>query len=152
MNEALPEAAAPEGIQEAAMALPVTPTEERLPSLDLLRGLAILAILPANIPWFLGPSSMGEGPRAGIDSWADRAAVAWTMFFVDGKFITMLAILFGAGLALQMNRAKAAGRPFARYYIWRQALLFFLGLAHCLLLWFGDILSSYAIVGLGGLL
>lgn len=151
MENPLPVSATPEDIPL------VTPVEiparqERLPALDLLRGIAILAILPANIPWFLGPSTMGEGPRWGVFSWADHGAVALTLFFVDGKFVTLLSVLFGAGLAVQLSRSKAAGRPFAGYYIWRQVLLFFIGLAHALLLWFGDILSSYAVVGLGGLL
>jgi uncharacterized protein len=120
--------------------------------LDLLRGIAVLAILPANIPFFATFTSMDGSTKLPENaSWADRAAVAATQVFVEGKFITLLSILFGAGLAIQADRARAAGRPFVGYYLRRLALLFAIGLAHGLLLWFGDILSSYAIVGVGAL-
>jgi uncharacterized protein len=56
--------------------------------------------------------------------------------------------MFGVGLGIQMARARVRGdRRFARAYVWRQFLLGVIGLAHALLLWFGDILATYAIVG-----
>jgi uncharacterized protein len=125
---------------------------ERLPVLDLLRGIAILGILPANIPIYGLFTAWGGSPaESGIVTWADRAATALTHVFIDGKMITLLSILFGVGLAIQAERARAANRPFVEYYLRRLALLFAIGLAHALLLWFGDILTSYAIVGVGAL-
>jgi len=63
----------------------------------------------------------------------------------------MLSIVFGAGLGLQIWRAKAQDKPFVGYYLRRMAILFAIGLAHCLFLWFGDILTSYAIVAVAAL-
>jgi uncharacterized protein len=127
------------------------PAERRLSSLDLARGIAILGILPANIATFSTPTSWGMA-FGRIDSWADHAALLLTRVFVDGRFITLLSVLFGAGLALQIASAKAAGRAFNAYYVRRMGLLFLIGLLHGLLLWYGDILTSYAIVALGALL
>jgi hypothetical protein len=125
--------------------------DRRLRSLDLVRGIAVLMILPANIPSFSAPAQLGMA-FGRVETWADHAAVLLTRLLVDGRFIALLSILFGAGLAMQVAAAKEAGRPIERYYVRRMALLFVLGIAHALLLWYGDILASYAIVGLGALL
>jgi uncharacterized protein len=130
-------------------ATPPTPPPdggERIPSLDLVRGVAILGILLANIPLFSYPADL-LGNRAGDGGLSDRVVVSLTLFVIDNKFITLFSILFGAGLALQADRARSAGRPFTAYYLRRLGLLFLIGLAHALLLWFGDILTAYAIVG-----
>jgi len=137
----------PEVIPVAAAA----PPGERLPALDLLRGIAILAILPANMPFFSGAFNHWTLQPIPATA-ADHAAHSVALFFCFGKFITLLSILFGAGLALQAWRAAVASRPFVGYCLRRMALLFALGLAHGLFLWYGDILSSYAIVGVGALL
>lgn len=129
-----------------AQPLTAPPGDERLPALDLLRGIAILGILPANIPFFAGSIDF-FGSRTLEEQPAEYAVVALTLFVIDGKFITLLSILFGAGLAIQTDRAHAVGRPFVGYYLWRMALLLVIGLAHGLLLWYGDILSVYAMVG-----
>jgi uncharacterized protein len=126
------------------------PPEERLPSLDLIRGFCILGILLVNITFFMAPTRWLE-PQVKETWWGDPIAAALSLFFAQGKMISQLAVLFGVGLALQADRAKAAGRPFTGYYLRRQGLLFLLGLAHTLLLWYGDILASYAIVGVGAL-
>jgi uncharacterized protein len=122
----------------------------RLPALDLIRGVAILGILLANIPSFLGLIE-DFGARPGNGSTGDTLVSALTLFFIDGKFITLFSILFGAGLAIQSSRAEKASRPFVAYYVRRMALLFGIGLAHFLLIWYGDILTSYAVVGLAAL-
>ncbi len=117
------------------------PSEDRLTALDLIRGVAVLGILPANLPHFIGPYA---------PTWADRVAAAAILFFIDVKMVTTLSILFGAGLGVQEASARQRGReasfPFA--YLWRQLLLLLLGLAHALLLWWGDILTAYAMLGM----
>jgi uncharacterized protein len=131
---------------EGALALPALPAaEDRLPALDLIRGVAILAILPANLIQFSGPA-FGNQPV--FASALDRVVAAVILLLVDVKFITLLSILFGVGLGLQFDRAQARGdRRFPRYYLWRQVLLLLIGVCHALLLWWGDILTAYAIVG-----
>lgn len=118
------------------------PSEDRLTALDLIRGIAVLGVLLANLTHFCGPN---------VQSWAqmprqDQWVAAMIRLLVDAKFITMLAILFGAGLAIQHDRARAQGRPFVMPYLWRQFLLYLLGISHVIFLWFGDILATYAIV------
>jgi uncharacterized protein len=140
-----------ETIPEVLPVAEPAPPAERLPALDLLRGIAILGILPANIPFFSGAINiftMQSLPKTG----ADRSALLITVILVFGKFVTLLSILFGAGLALQVWKARAEGKPFARYYIRRMTILFLIGLAHGVFLWYGDILTSYAIVALLALL
>lgn len=122
------------------------PSEERLPVLDLIRGVAILMILPANLPFFSHPYP--PSPIQAESGLADRLVIALTVFLVYGKFITLLSILFGAGLAIQADKAQATGRPFRRYYTRRMVVLLIIGLAHALMFWWGDILTLYAIVGL----
>jgi uncharacterized protein len=132
--------------EQAPRSTAPTQEGERIPALDLVRGVAILGILLANIPSFSHPSDL-FGTRPAEATLSDRLVVGLTLFVIDNKFITLFSILFGAGLALQSERAQAAGRPFTGYYLRRLGLLFLVGLAHALLLWFGDILTAYAIVG-----
>jgi uncharacterized protein len=136
---------------QAITATPPAPPAERLPALDLARGIAVMAILPVNIAMFAGVLDPMGGPPRVPASWLDHIVQVVTLVFFEGKFITLLSILFGAGLALQIWRAKASGKPFVGYYLRRMAILFAIGLAHCLFLWFGDILTSYAIVAVGAL-
>jgi uncharacterized protein len=132
-----------------AEVLTVRPAEsrdyERIPSLDLIRGVTILGILLINISFFMAPSP-GFSPHVPDSWWGDYVVKAFNLL-IEGKMMSQLAMLFGAGLALQADRARAAGRPFTAYYLRRQGLLFLLGISHALLLWYGDILASYAIVG-----
>lgn len=138
-------------ITDIVPAVQAAPPTERLPALDLARGIAILMILPVNMQMFAGViDPMGGPPRVGA-SLLDHAVRVLTLVFCEGKFITLLSILFGAGLGLQMWRAKAHDKPFVGYYLRRMAILFAIGLAHCLFLWFGDILTSYAIVAVAAL-
>jgi uncharacterized protein len=129
------------------MSTSASPDPERIAALDLIRGIAILGILPANIPWFsgTGPSGMFGTDSHDVNS-ADQIVKGLTLAFVDGKFISQLAMLFGAGLALQADRAWSAGRRFTLGYLWRTLLLLVLGAIHALLLWFGDILVIYSLI------
>ena len=136
------------------MELPVNPPDlkpiapaERNPLLDALRGTALLGILLMNIEGFNGPvlaSGTGLDPRL---SGADRVVDALVYFFVQGKFFTLFSLLFGMGFVVMSQRADAAGRPFAGTYLRRMAVLLCIGLGHGLLVWSGDILVSYALLG-----
>jgi uncharacterized protein len=129
------------------------PPSERLPALDLLRGVAILGILPANIPLFAGVVEFnGVFGARNPETGADLAIELLTQFFVDVKMITLLSLLFGAGLAIQADRAWSAGKRFTGKYLRRMLVLFAIGTAHGMLLWFGDILAIYALVGVAAVL
>jgi uncharacterized protein len=129
------------------------PPSERLPALDLLRGIAILGILPANIPLFAGVMEVSgpfEPPRP--ETGANLVIKLLTLAFVDGKMISLLAMLFGAGLAIQADRAWSGGRTFTGRYLRRMLVLFVIGTAHGILLWFGDILAIYSVIGAAAVL
>jgi uncharacterized protein len=119
---------------------------ERLQTLDVVRGFALLGILLMNIEAMAGPllaAMTGLDPTLrGADRWVD----ALTYIVVQGKFYTLFALLFGMGFAVMSQRAQAAGRAFAGVY-WRRGLvLLAIGLMHALLIWSGDVLVSYALL------
>jgi len=124
---------------------PIAP-DERIATLDVLRGLALLGILLMNMEAFVGPldlSTSGIDPHwRGVDRWAD----AFVYIFVQGKFFTLFSLLFGAGFAVMAQRAEVAGRDFTRFYLRRSLGLLGIGLVHALLLWSGDILVAYALL------
>ncbi|HEF8888434.1 TPA: DUF418 family protein [Klebsiella pneumoniae] len=115
---------------------------ERNVTLDFVRGVAILGILLLNISAFGLPKAAYLNPAwSGSASHSD----AWTWALLDllaqVKFLTLFALLFGAGLQLLLPRGK-------RWIQSRLTLLALLGFIHCLFFWDGDILLAYALVGL----
>lgn len=126
---------------------PVAPAE-RVESIDVLRGLALFGILAANIRGFAGPPLTYFFPHLFWPAWYDRLAQAFIDTFVQGKFITIFAFLFGVGFAVQLERARARGGRFGWIYTRRLLILVALGLIHGLLIWFGDILLMYGLIGL----
>lgn len=126
----------------------MTHSSPRLPSLDVLRGVAVLGILVANLPGFALPRAAYYSPLAwGGTGAADVAAWALTFVVVEGKLRALFALLFGASLLLVVQRAEAAGGNPVAVHLRRMAWLFAIGCAHLYLLWWGDILSQYALVG-----
>ncbi len=120
---------------------------ERLTSLDLLRGVAILGILVMNVYAFAmplaaytNPFQMGGGDPFNLGIWIMSHVV------FDQKFMSIFAMLFGAGIILMMERAEARGADFGPFYFRRQFWLLAIGLLHLVFVWLGDILSYYAIV------
>src|SRR3989304_2202409 len=123
---------------------PVPPTE-RIEVIDVLRGWAVLGILVVNMEGFSGPGDpLREELWAGT---AERAAKQLILFLADSKFWTLFSFLFGLGFALQMGRAEARGAPFLPLSLRRLSVLFVLGLLHAFLLWTGDVLHLYALLG-----
>ncbi len=115
---------------------------ERNVTLDFIRGVAILGILLLNISAFGLPKAAYLNP-----AWSGSASLsdAWTWALLDllaqVKFLTLFALLFGAGLQLLLPRGK-------RWIQSRLTLLALLGFIHGLFFWDGDILLAYALVGL----
>jgi uncharacterized protein len=127
---------------------PVAPAE-RIVSLDILRGVAILGILVINIYGFAMPFIAYSNPLA-MGGTEPHNLGTWfvTHIFVDQKFLTIFAMLFGAGIVLMTTKAKAAGAKAGRIYLRRQLWLVAIGAVHAYLIWFGDILVTYALIGL----
>lgn len=128
------------------MAAPVRPSE-RLITLDIVRGIAILAVVFVNVSALAGPQFLLVDPYAwNPPSTADLAVHHFVNLFIAGKFISIFALLFGMGLALQTSRIEQDSAS-APVYRRRQAWLFVFGVLHGVFFWYGDILNSYAIVG-----
>ncbi len=138
------QAAAGEGEQAVA---PVA-AAERISSLDFIRGIAVMGILAANIVAFGQPSSAYFWPEAFLVGPDDPGGWQWIAQFVavDGKMRGLFTLLFGAGLYLFMERAWERGAT-RRLQLWRLVILLGFGLVHFYFIWFGDILSMYAILG-----
>lgn len=119
--------------------------KERIQSLDVLRGIAILGILIMNIQSFAMPGAAYLNPTAygdleGLNRWV------WILsrIFADQKFMTIFSILFGAGIVLVTDKAMAKTGKSAGLHYKRTFWLLIIGLLHAHLIWYGDILVAYA--------
>lgn len=139
--------ARPDVTPAAATPIGPIPTAERVQTIDILRGLALFGIIAANMRGFAGPATAYMAASIMWPLPVDLLAQAAIDIFVQGKFITIFSLLFGAGFAVQASRAAARGGRFAGFYTRRLLVLAVIGLAHGLLIWFGDILLPYAAIG-----
>jgi uncharacterized protein len=122
---------------------------ERIVSLDILRGVAILGILVMNIyafampfPAYSNPLLMGGTDSLNLGTWFV------THVFFDQKFLSIFAMLFGAGIVMMTGRAQARGARYGRIFYRRQFWLLLIGALHAYFIWFGDILFMYAAIGM----
>lgn len=114
----------------------------RIVTIDALRGAALLGILLVNVQNIMGPQSLKATWQG-----TDRVLHFLITWLVEGKFISMFALLFGLGVALQIKRARDRGRSPTRLLTRRFAVLAVFGAAHGIAIWSGDILLSYAVTG-----
>ncbi len=112
------------------------PTTERIEALDVLRGVAVAGILLANVIVFFGIFTLPES-RYPVTRFLERV-------FVDGKFYSVFSLLFGMGFGLQLTRGGDFALPRFRR---RLRILLAIGAIHAFLLWAGDILMLYALLG-----
>lgn len=137
---------------------PATPTEarpvaasERLPLLDTLRGFALCGVFMANVYlWFSGRMflSRAQYEAAYKDaSWLDTVCNYVFGVLIGGRFVTLFSLLFGLGFAVQLGRAERRGASVVPVYSRRLTVMLLLGLAHLFLLFQGDIVSTYALLG-----
>jgi uncharacterized protein len=130
------------------MSATTVPADQRIVTLDVLRGVAVMGILVMNIIAFSMPFQAYFNPTAyGGDTGADLWAWILSFIFVDGKMRAMFSMLFGASMLLVIDRAGAGGRGGWGVHSRRMFWLLVFGLAHFFLIWFGDILVSYALTG-----
>ncbi len=130
------------------MAGPIS-ARQRIVPIDTLRGFALLGILVMNITGTAFPFAAYFNPLAyGGSTGANLGAWVFSHLFFDLKMMGIFSMLFGAGVVLMTQRAEAAGRPFGGIYYRRIFWLLVIGLLHAYLVWFGDILVTYAICGI----
>lgn len=120
--------------------------EERVNSIDVMRGFALLGILLINMLAFHSPFSYID-PYTWFDGAGDQATFTFLDIFIQASFYPLFAMLFGYGLGIQFLRAEKRGRPFAPMAVKRLAVLLVFGILHAFLLWYGDILITYALMG-----
>jgi uncharacterized protein len=132
-----------------AIIMPIYPHRylpKRILHLDIIRGVALLGILLMNIQSFSMPSSAYINPS----SWGDFTGMnywywAFSHVFADGKFMSIFSMLFGAGICLFTESAEKKGVSSVRLHYRRNVWLLAFGLMHAYLIWYGDILYSYAL-------
>lgn len=126
-------------------ALTPVANKERIQSLDVVRGFALIGILFMNVEFFnRATATIGTGMQAGLTG-ADFWVSYFVQYFVTGKFWTIFSLLFGMGFAVMLSRAERAGRSFLVPYMRRIAALAVFGALHHIFLFAGDILFSYAV-------
>ncbi len=123
-----------------------TAPSERIISIDVLRGFAVLGILIMNIQSFsminaayINPTAYGD--LTGINKWV------WILshLLASEKFMSIFSMLFGAGIIIFSSRAVEKGRKAGPLHYRRNMWLLLFGLAHAYLIWYGDILTQYAL-------
>ncbi|MFJ2744017.1 DUF418 domain-containing protein [Streptomyces sp. NPDC087440] len=125
----------------------------RLPLLDVLRGAAILGTLMTNVWIFAGPGAELGILQGGMstpltDGSVSGAAEGIFRLLADGKFLSLLTILFGVGLAIQFESARRRGTPWPGPYKWRALFLFAEGTVHFVFVFAWDVLMGYAVTAL----
>jgi uncharacterized protein len=116
----------------------------RTAEVDTIRGLALFGICVVNIPFLAQPVASLAEPQVGTDL-AVRMVVQ--MLF-EGKFFVLFSFIFGWGFAVQMASAERAGVSANVRFLRRLLGLLLIGIAHATLVFFGDILVLYALLGL----
>jgi uncharacterized protein len=126
--------------------VPVCPVN-RITSLDVLRGVAILGILLMNIqsfaqPVYDSPLAYGDFRGANFGAWL------FCRIFVHLKFLSIFSMLFGVGVCLFTRGIEATGKSSAWLHYRRMVVLLAFGLFHGYFLWSGDILVHYSLCGM----
>ncbi|MBN1339471.1 MAG: DUF418 domain-containing protein [Bacteroidales bacterium] len=126
--------------------VPIEP-KKRIEILDVLRGFALLGIIFNNILYFSGYSFIPLNDlRLTPTFQTDEKIYQLLDIIVTGKFYTLFSMLFAAGFYLQLSRYGNNNTGFLKTYRRRLLILLLIGLIH-VLIWFGDILFLYALIG-----
>ena len=122
--------------------------KNRIHSLDLIRGFAVLGILIMNITSFsqINIAYMNPTIGAGLQGY-NKYFHGFNYIFADTRFMSIFSMLFGAGMVLFTQRIEAKGKRVATLHFKRMFWLLLFGLIHAYFIWVGDILVAYAICG-----
>ena len=124
-------------------------SSERADILDILRGFALLGIALANYGMLsyyklLPPEVAASLPGASVDRWLNY----FSTLFLEGKFYSLFSMLFGVGFAVIISRKDKSGKTRLGLFYRRLFILMLFGIVHSLLIWDGDILLFYGLVGM----
>lgn len=120
----------------------------RIASVDALRGFSLLGILAVNIAFLASGYRMAGLAEPAFDSPLDWGVRWFVTMFLENKFYLLFSFLFGYSFTLQLDSAVRRGNAFVPMFLRRLAGLMLLGVVHAILLFPGDILTTYAAVGL----
>lgn len=120
---------------------------DRYTEIDALRGFALFGILLANLPVWVGIPIAGERTPELMGAITPQQFAIVFNGLLDGKFYTIFSALFGLGFSLQLARLEARGADGRNIFLKRMAVLLIFGLIHICLIWPGDILMLYALLG-----
>ena len=129
-------------------AMPVK-ASERYMILDILRGFALMGIAVANFPEFALYTFLPGEAVAAMPTAKANGVARWAHYtLIDGKFYTIFSLLFGIGFSIIISNAMRRGVDGLKIFYRRMAILAAIGLLHLMLLWSGDILLLYALMGM----
>ena len=121
---------------------------ERIAELDIIRGVALLGILLANMPLFSSPYPYHQVLNMSL--WNDglnQFVMSFLQIVVEYKFISIFSFLFGLGFIIFMERLQQRGEKPVALYVRRLLFLMLLGFLHGHFVWYGDILLIYSLFG-----
>lgn len=121
-------------------------TMERIQTLDVLRGFSLLGILLVNMISFHSP----YGYYNPYEWWkyGDLTVYTWLDILVQGSFYPIFAMMFGYGLVIMQRRSAIRGTSFLKISMRRLSILLIFGIIHAFFIWSGDILITYALMGM----
>lgn len=126
----------------------IHPTTDRISSIDILRGFALLGIILVNVLGFNASFFSFGGFYSSLpDAFQQNFYTVYISLTAD-KFVFIFSFLFGYGIFMQYRKFSALNGNFNGFFIRRMLILALFACAHILLLWAGDILMLYAIAGL----
>lgn len=128
------------------MSIKPTGVNERIISIDVMRGFALLGIFVVNMLFFHSPY-IYINPYTWFQNPSDYETFKMIDIFVQGSVYPLFSMLFGYGLAMQFLKSTANGGPFAKFAVRRLTVLLIIGCIHAFLIWAGDILITYALAG-----
>ncbi|MEK4228473.1 DUF418 domain-containing protein [Solibacillus sp. FSL H8-0538] len=120
---------------------------ERISSLDILRGFSLLGILLVNMFGFYLPMPYVFDLSYWFTEAQDIILHQILDIYVQSSFYPLFSMLFGYGLAMQYMKAQKTGTNFYQFAPKRLVILFIIGMLHAILIWWGDILAIYAFCG-----
>ena len=123
------------------------PQGDRIDAIDALRGLALFGVAAVNVLTEFRVSLYQQFIASVRADGLDGAVERFVSFFLEWKAICLFSILFGLGLAMQLERLSRGDRAYS-LLVRRLLVLLGFGLAHLVFIWNGDILTEYALAGL----
>lgn len=128
-------------------ALPVS-ADERSDILDILRGFALFGVMLDNLFGFTGWGFLPTPSKEALPTWtADAITGTLEQVFINGKFYSLFSLLFGIGFSIILERNIQRGINPLKVFYRRLFILLLIGAGHLFLLWEGDILFLYALIG-----